>query len=555
MTIKPGDILDLEGMLMGDDGSTFAVKGPVEIIAMGAEPTPPNPGPEPEPDITEKTYRPEDFGGDFAKMQAAILADQKAAGDGLMRAIVQLAKGKTYEYAKNNWLTGVQRYRCEAVGTGDRPKLRCTSTSAMFIDKGPLNLGKGANCFVEPNAPMSKTKAMALIANAKVGDKSVTLLSAADAAKLEPGRWHAVFSYCQQIGGYPPNVRWIDYAQVKSVSGTTVTLDRPLTRNHFADYWEDPNDEMSIGKARIGLWDGFQNDTRCTLEGAWHGLEFVGEGQAGTDCTYIESHISALFEDCKISNFWVSMSKDTVLRNCTFTGAGAQAAEPDKLSGTLTFDGCKQEDTGRYIQGATGFDEVIMKDCDFNSISVSPRKLTVIDSVLDSRGNTAFYVPCNWAFNGPVLEASFTGTDFVCSTPAQATCFYSSAPVHPLPLSAGSWQGNKLIIPRSFGGFEPWLVWLYEGIMLFTGGSVDKPGSYGRVAKIYAPADGSALWLDVDWLVGTKPTNGNLNVPQHGLRKMIWGAGTAISVGKWLDPSYVCLEGTPADRAFPDGIG
>ena len=54
------------------------------------------------------------------------------------------------------------------------------------------------------------------------------------------------FGYCQQLGGYPPNCQRIDYVIVKSVSGSTVSLDRPLHYSYNHDWWEDPNDDGSL---------------------------------------------------------------------------------------------------------------------------------------------------------------------------------------------------------------------------------------------------------------------------------------------------------------------
>jgi hypothetical protein len=87
------------------------------------------------------------------------------------------------------------------------------------------------------------------------------------------------------------------------------------------------------------------------------------------------------------------------------------------------------------------------------------------------------------------------------------------------------WSGNKLIVPRSFGGFENWLVWLYEGIMLFTGPTVGRQAL--RTTGRQRP-----------WISGTKPTSGNLNTPRHGLRRLTWGSGATSSQGGWLDPSF-----------------
>lgn len=516
------------------------------------------PGPDPEPppideDIIEQIYTPEEYGGDVVLMGQTILKDQESLGN--LRAVVQFQRGKTYEYTRNNWMTGIQRYRCEAVGQGARPKLRNSNRNAsMWVDRGPLCVGKGANCFTENNAPMSKTHAMALIANAKVGDNTVTLQNAGDGGRLKPGRWHAVFSYAQQIGGYPPNCRWIDYVLVEAVDGTRVTLDRPLGHDHWADYWEDPNDQQSVGKARIGLMDGAYNDTRCTLEGTWRGLEFVGEDQAGMDTCVIESHIEALFEDCLISNPWPTISKRVEFRNCILTGAGDQAAEPDKMGEEIVFDGVTQAKPGQYVQAASGWEKFTIRNSNLNCVYIKPHYLTVENTVIDSHGDTKFYVPVSWAYNGPCLEATFTDCDIRATTAAQPTWAYSQAPVTPLPLSSAAWSGKKLIIQRGFTGFENWLVWAYEGAMVFTGARVFNPGNYGRIDKIHAPPDGSQLWLDITWIKGSKPTSGSLNLPHHGLRKLIWN-NTRITQGNWLEPDFIAMDGTPEGaRGFPDGI-
>lgn len=543
-------VLDAEGLEAAQ--MTLTVDWVITTVPGGPEPEPP-----PGEDILEQTYTPEAFNGDVVAMQKAIIADQEAAGDGALRAVIQWQRGKTYEYQKNNFLTGVQRYRCEAIGQGERPRLRNSNrTAPMHVDRGPICMGKRANCWTEP---VSKTNAMALIADAKIGDTTVTLQNPSEISRLAAGRWHAVFSYAQQIGGYPPNCRWIDYVIVDAIEGATITLDRPLAHNHWADYWEDPNDQQSLGKARIGLIDGAYDDIRCTLEGTWKGLEFIGEDAAGMDATVIESHIECLFEDCIVSNPWPTMSKQVEFRNCVLTGAGNQAAEPDKLSDTLIFDGVSQKNLNQYVGGATGFTHFIIKNSNLNCFQTKPRHLEVSNSVLDAHGDTNFSVVVGWAYNGPVFEASFTGCDIRANSPKYPQWAWSNAPgtgddVPPLVLTGSMWSGKKLIIHRGFAGFENWLVWIYEGAMVFTGSRVYSPGNYGRVDKIYAPPDGSALWLDITWIKGSKPTSGTLNLANKGLRKLTW-QNTQITQGNWAEPDFVAMEGTPQGaRGFPNGI-
>lgn len=505
--------------------------------------------------ITHKTYKPEEFNGDVVAMGKKILVDQEAAGSGKLRARIEFAKGKTYTYTDNHWLTGVQYYECVAVGSGANPKLQNThDASGQSYDQGPLNIGKGANCMAQiPYMPDSDLKPrMALIADAEVGDDVVTMLNAADGGKLRPGMWHAVMSYSQQITGYPPNVRWIDYVKVLSVDGTQVTLDRPLNHAHKADYWEIPGDVESIGKARIGPWELADGKSLATERGIWRDIEFLIS--PNYTVTYAESHIHLFMFGCKMPIFVPSMDKYVELNNCTLIGDQRNwqggCTEPDKLCDMLVYNEC---DLQSYIGGCTGITYMLTRNSRLYPVQCSARQVRDIGSTVEAHGDSHFGVCWGATYQGPCLEREFNGTKFVANgNPPQWS--WSSDPVDALPLSASSWQGNKLIIPRSFGRFESWLVWLHEGMMLFTGPKVNDPRSYGRVEKIYAPADGSALWADVTWLKGTKPTSGNLNIPQKGLRHLRWLPGTAITAGNWADPSYICMEGTPADRPFAEGI-
>ena len=500
--------------------------------------------------ILHKTYRPEQFGGDLVKLRDQLIADQEAAGDLNLRATIQFRRGRTYAYTNNHWVTGIQYYRCEAVGTGAAPILKnVLNDTQNFYESGPLSCGKRANCFYEGAGPLKSR--MALVASARVGDTSVTLLESSDSSRLKPGRYHAVFSYSQQIGGYPPNVRWIDYCKVLSVDGATVKLDRPLNHDHFADYWEDPNDDYSIGKARIGTWDLADGKTYCSQRGVFVNINFQYYTTVGTqklDITYLESHIHLVFDSCTITAPQISMSQFIEINNCTITTNGA----PGKLSEVLVIDHCN---VWEYLRGAAGFSYLLLRDSATHCLQISPRQFRCLGTTLNAHGDTHLSVPFGTAHGGPCLEYEFTNTEFIASSPDQATWSQISNPVTPLPLSGSSWEGNRLIIDRAFTGFENWLAWLYEGVMLFTGATVDKPESYGRVDKIYAPRDGSALWADVTWIGGIKPTSGNLNIPNHGLRRLTWGTGPQISQGSWLDPSFVCMSGTPADRPFPRGIG
>ena len=317
----------------------------------------------------------------------------------------------------------------------------------------------------------------------------MTLINANDASKIKPGRWHAVIGYCQQLGGYPPNCQRIDYAIVKSVGGSTVNLDRPLHYSYNHDWWEDPNDDGSLGQARIVPWDcggagGMTPaDPRTTLRGQWVNInwQFITVGTQKLDITYVESHIDLSFENCNISDAQLSMSKNVLLSNCTVT-----YAEPDKLCETLVLDECNF--TG-ILGGATGYQYFLMRNCTTRCIQISPRQFRCVNSKLDATGDTKFSVPFSAAYNGAMWDYGFTGTNFVAAGSQRTWTWPGNGQITPLRLSASSWNGNRLIIPRSFSAFQDWLVWLYEGAIVMTGTNPVEPGNYGRVDSLYAPAD------------------------------------------------------------------
>ena len=511
--------------------------------------------------ILHNTYTPEQFGApsgndytaSLLKMQTQILNDQSAAGDGNLRALVQFGKGKAYEYTNNHWMGGVQYYRVEATGSGANPILRnVLGDTHAYYNSGPISIG-GGNAIDHQG---SIKASCALIGDAEMGDAVVTLIDPSDASKIRPGRWHAVIGSNQQIGGYPPNVQRIDYVIVEAVNGSQVTLDRPLRYDYRHDWWEDPNDDGSLGKARLAPWDcggpggAFPNDPRLTLRGQWVDInwQFQTIGNQKLDISYIESHIDLSLEGCNVPQPQISMSKDVLLKGCTLP----TFSEPDKLMSQFVIDDCQ---FSGVVGGATGVQYFLMRNSMTRCIQVSPRQLRCINSEIDATGDTSYGVPFSGAYNGPMWEYEFTGTNFVAAGGQKTWAWPGNSSITGLPLSASSWSGNRVIIPRSFGAFQDWLVWLYEGTMVMTGTSPLSPGNYGRVDRLYAPADGSAIWADVTWIQGTKPTSGNLYPLDHGARKLIWGAGTQVSGdGSWADPWFLCQVGTPNDRPLPQGI-
>ena len=440
----------------------------------------------------------------------------------------------------------MQYYRVETTGSGANPILRNTlGDTHSYYNSGPLNIGAGNAIDHQGSIKAS----CARINDAKMGDAAVTLINANDASKIKPGRWHAVIGYCQQLGGYPPNCQRIDYVIVKSVSGSTVSLDRPLHYSYNHDWWEDPNDDGSLGQARLVPWDcggtgGMTPaDPRTTLRGQWVNInwQFITVGPQKLDITYVESHIDLSFEGCNISNAQLSMSKNVLLSGCTVTNA-----EPDKLCETLVLDKCNF--TG-ILGGATGYQYFLMRNTTTRCIQISPRQFRCLNSKLDATGDTSYAVPFSAAYNGAHVGVRVHRRELRRGWLAEDLDLARQWPHHTAsrcPLVHGAATGSSS--RARFSAFQDWLVWLYEGTMVMTGTSPLSPGNYGRVDRLYAPADGSAIWADVTWIKGTKPTSGNLYSTDHGARKLVWGTGTQVSGGGSWCRSLVPLPAGHARR-------
>jgi hypothetical protein len=282
--------------------------------------------------ILHKTYDPHSgtygapTGADWTtvllNIQKAIVADQVAAGDEKLRALITFRRGVTYNYTDNTWPNGIQYLTVRddpAFPTGALPILRCTrSTDTLDAQVEPLNAGAGGAMLHQGGI-----KALCALLNpVAAGSSVVTLKSAGDANKIKPGRWPAVIGQQIQVGGYPPNCAWNDYVKVNSVAGTTVTLDRRLKYRYSDTWWEGPGDQ-DFGHAWLVPWDlggaggAVPSDPRATLRGQWPNIDFATnpDSSSGTQSVVqVQNYIDGSFENCKLPMLTCSMGKHYLVK-------------------------------------------------------------------------------------------------------------------------------------------------------------------------------------------------------------------------------------------------
>jgi hypothetical protein len=177
-------------------------------------------------------------GRDYTKVlqniQKAVIADQIAAGDGRLRATIYFRRGSLYDYTVNTWAAGLQYLTIApnpAINPGGpRPRLRNIRKNFNF-DSELAILGTGGGSAFD--LPLGRLKSLSPpILPAAPGQSTIKLKNAADSAKIKPGRWYLVGSYDQQVGGFPPNIRYFDYVKVTRVAGAQLFLDRKLRHHH-----------------------------------------------------------------------------------------------------------------------------------------------------------------------------------------------------------------------------------------------------------------------------------------------------------------------------------
>jgi hypothetical protein len=488
--------------------------------------------------IRHKTYDPHsgvygkpqgsDWTAVFDAINAAILHDQIAQGDNNLRCYIPLRGGLQYNYTNNRWPCGAQflTVHQDARYPGARPKLCCTQIEYNY-DTEVAILQAGGGSFLDyvtsdTNAKRWETR----INTCNVGDTTVTMKNPANASNLRVGRWHMVVSYDQQAYGGPPNSRYCDYVKIKAIDGSAVVLDRPLRHRHSDTFWERfPQDGISFGMARIMPMDvggptGVEagntgTNVRLTQRQTWESIEFVANphfaspGDIGT-VVYTQG-LDTFFDNCLLP-----CSVPTITQHAMYVnGSISQRVEVDKLIETVIFDNITI--SGEGIGSSTGVEFWLLRNSKISGCTSAPRQIRTIRSTFDARlGTLGINAYLIWpAIPGPIQRVDFEGTTFIgdaVHTTGQIMPVRDTTVISLTLEKDGKWSGSRLIIPVSSAKFIYWLGMAFEGSIIFLGSDVFAYSSWGYITNITSPGNGSALWIDVNWVQGTMPASGTISL-------------------------------------------
>jgi hypothetical protein len=476
----------------------------------------------------------QDYTRVLERIRTAILADEEAAGDGNLRATIQFRRGRTYNYTNNRWPTGIQYLTVEADfdpgSPRDRPRLCNVQPEFTFDSEIAILICGGESVFDRFGAELKQRSPR--IRTTEVGANRVLLMNEANADAVVPGRWHLIGSYDQQVGGYPPNMRYFEYVKVTDVSEDTVLLDRRLRHRHREDFYESPTEPNSLGAARIVPLDPVgdpQSGTRFAVRHLFRDIEFVANPSTSNPSNrtvYVTGLRDATFDNCVIPH-----AVPSIVEHVRYVGGSVGDSEPDKLITTLILDAVRHGEAG----GATGVDLYFVRNSTCAPMQISPRQLRVTDCVIDATHDRYLWYPVTWAYNGPILTAELERTVLKINPSNNDTRVMPS--IRPLSLLLGRdahWRGDRLVIPASSGAFLDWEVALFEGMIIYAGKL-----RWGIVRRLAGSGDGRAIWVGVQWIAGTKPGQGELQAYR----------GQSLTIGDGCK-----LEGRAAWRAPSGGF-
>jgi hypothetical protein len=475
--------------------------------------------------ILHKTYGPDSgtygipTGSDYTKVLQNIrtqaISDQNTVGDDNLRIFVPFQRGTTYGYTDNMWMSSMQFATFYDTGRGALPILECTLTDYTDSDQQLGIMQTRSSAIDDLDTSNTWGSGMGYIQTTNAGDSVVTLLHSTDNAKFTVGRWAMVVSRCTQDNGFPPNAQHIDYVKVVSISGTTITLDRKLKYVHRSDYWDQAQSNQIFGVAQlINLDTGGSGgigttDLRLCKRHTWKNIQFnINSNNSGGNNVQCNGQLDTSLEGCNMIDWTPSISRFMRCYNCTFSQAVNN--EPDKLGEMLIFDTVNITNAAGEIDNVTGFEYLFACNSTFVLLYVSPRQVRMFGCTIDSTGNTNVITPLTFAGNGPCFFWDFHNCSFQAQ--AGATQIFSSRgqPASGTFSNTFAWSGNTLQIKTTDPSWENWLGWLDVNSVISTNNTPPVTSNWGHVTGVRSSGDGAAIWYDVQWVNGTKPTSGTI---------------------------------------------
>jgi hypothetical protein len=299
-------------------------------------------------------------------MRRAQLEDDRARATDPVRPPIHFLirlPPRNFRYSWNRWTWGLRRFTLSGYGAS----IQCMHGGPYDVDQAPLIANREHYWTWPAEGPSyaAREDYGFLIAEARPGDTTVTVLPPASMKGFVPGAWVLIQSYAQQMDGYPPNMRYADRAQIVAIDKSTLHLDRPLTHLHKDNWPENPSQPACIGRARVVMID--RPDCPFSLQQEFAGLTVRSNPNHAEkdpavkrtrETLSICGALQASVKDCSLIALGVTQAGSVVVERCSIG-----YTEPDKIVGDLSFADCS---IGTLTE-CTGIDRLTLTACTLQS--------------------------------------------------------------------------------------------------------------------------------------------------------------------------------------------
>jgi hypothetical protein len=316
----------------------------------------------------------------FLALRAHLLTDRDRMWE------VEFPPGR-YLTRAPNWLSGVGRVRL--IGYGATLQQR-TRNAALFAESEPFRTLTWNEPFVDP---AREHHLGYKIASVEAGEHEVSFLSGSVPPGVAPGAIVFAGGYIQQTAnnhlpleqrvasGWPPNLRFFEYALVRAVGEGSVTLARPLTHAYDQTWWDYPGNHFGAymaGAPRLYLCNrpGFDIPLHIEMRG-FSFARAVGS-DAGAGHIGFKAALHLHLEDCMIQDdlgldCFLQMNDRVTLRRCRLDDL-----EIDKCLRHVLIDDC--DIGGLTSDGAGALEIEVRRSRFYGDCRVNPRTSVVIDN-------------------------------------------------------------------------------------------------------------------------------------------------------------------------------
>jgi len=296
------------------------------------------------------------------------LRDWCRARPDTMHQIVFPPSEDVYWVNRSDWLRGIRKFKLSGYGA------KIGSDDGTFYKQGwhVYTLVVNEGMFYDEAALIASDKSGHhpdyvdmghLINTAIMGQRTVTL---ADGGTFSVGDYVLLYGLMQQDDSAPPNPRYFEYNQIRSISGDTLTMEVPLRHTYRDDWPEDETDfyVFNHGRARILNLNrpDFNICERCVIEG----IKFVPLVPYSTqtkDNAYlrIAGCLNAVVRDCETEKFIPGLSKTILVENSIIKHYNEQ----DKIVAQLTYRDCRFS----YLNQGWGVEQLTLDGCEVTNFS------------------------------------------------------------------------------------------------------------------------------------------------------------------------------------------